>query len=115
MRRDHFQFDLPNELIARQPTEQRQGSRLLFLDGAQNTLKHQQFSDFLSHVQAGDLIVFNNTKVIPARLYGQKASGGKIEVLIERLVDAYSVHAHVRASKSPKPGNQLIFFRYFFR
>ena len=109
MRRDHFQFDLPNELIARQPTEQRQGSRLLFLDGAKNTLKHQQFSDFLSHVQAGDLIVFNNTKVIPARLYGQKASGGKIEVLIERLVDAYSVVAHVRASKSPKPGNQIIF------
>ena len=113
MRRDHFQFDLPNELIARQPTEQRQGSRLLFLDGAQNTLKHQQFSDFLSHVQADDLIVFNNTKVIPARLYGQKASGGKIEVLIERLVDAYSVHAHVRASKSPKPGNQIIFSDIF--
>jgi|TARA_B110000444_G_scaffold172302_1_gene161125 S-adenosylmethionine:tRNA ribosyltransferase-isomerase len=109
MRRDHFQFDLPNELIARQPAEQRQGSRLLFLDGAQSTLKHQQFSDFLSHVQAGDLIVFNNTKVIPARLYGQKASGGKIEVLVERLVDAYSVVAHVRASKSPKPGNQIIF------
>ena len=109
MRRDHFQFNLPNELIARQPTEQRQGSRLLFLDGAQNIVKHQQFTDFTSHLKAGDLIVFNNTKVIPARLYGQKASGGKIEVLVERLVDAYSVYAHVRASKSPKPGNQIIF------
>ena len=109
MRRDHFQFNLPNELIARQPTEQRQGSRLLFLDGAQNIVKHQQFTDFTSHLKAGDLIVFNNTKVIPARLYGQKASGGKIEVLVERLVDAYSVYAHVRANKSPKPGNQIIF------
>jgi len=113
MRRDHFQFNLPNELIARQPTEQRQGSRLLFLDGAQNILKHQQFGDFASHLKAGDLIVFNNTKVIPARLYGQKASGGKVEVLVERLVDAYSVHAHVRASKSLKPGNQIIFSDIF--
>ena len=59
------------------------------------------------------MIVFNNTKVIPARLYGQKASGGKVEVLVERLVDAYSVHAHVRASKSLKPGNQIIFSDIF--
>jgi S-adenosylmethionine:tRNA ribosyltransferase-isomerase len=109
MRRDLFQFDLPDRLIARQPTQERQGSRLLYLDSAHDDLQHQRFSDFLDHVQAGDLIVFNNTKVIPARLYGEKASGGKVEVLVERLVDLESVHAHVRASKSPKLGS-LIFF-----
>jgi len=113
MRRDHFQFELPNELIARQPAAQRQGSRMLFLDSAENNLQHQQFSDFLSHVESGDLIVFNNTKVIAARLYGQKATGGKVEVLVERLVDAYSVLAHVRASKSPKRGNQIVFSEGF--
>ncbi|MDA7849846.1 tRNA preQ1(34) S-adenosylmethionine ribosyltransferase-isomerase QueA [Porticoccaceae bacterium] len=109
MRRDHFQFELPNELIAREPTEQRQESRLLFLDGAKNQLEHEQFSDFLIHIESGDLIVFNNTKVIPARLYGQKQSGGKVEVLVERLVSSHSVQAHVRASKAPKPDTQIVF------
>ena len=109
MRRDLFQFDLPDELIARQPTEQRQGSRLLYLDSHNDDLQHQQFTDLLSHIQPGDLIVFNNTKVIPARLFGQKESGGKVELLIERVVDKYTVLAHTRASKSPKVGNQLIF------
>ena len=88
MRRDHFQFDLPDELIARQPAAERRGSRLLYLDSGAESMEHQQFSDFLDHVQAGDLLVFNNTKVIPARLYGQKESGGKIEVLVERVLDA---------------------------
>jgi S-adenosylmethionine:tRNA ribosyltransferase-isomerase len=109
MRRDHFQFDLPDELIARQPTEERRDSRLLFLDSNSQTLQHQQFEDFLSHIQAGDLLVFNNTKVIPARLFGRKESGGKIEVLVERVLGTYSVLAHIRASKSPKPGNTLAF------
>jgi S-adenosylmethionine:tRNA ribosyltransferase-isomerase len=109
MRRDHFQFDLPDELIARQPTVERRGSRLLFLDSNRQTLQHQQFADFLSHIQAGDLLVFNNTKVIPARLFGHKESGGKVEVLVERVLGTYSVLAHIRASKSPKPGNKLTF------
>jgi S-adenosylmethionine:tRNA ribosyltransferase-isomerase len=109
MRRDLFQFDLPDELIARQPAEQRQGSRLLYLDSHNDDLQHQQFTDLLSHIQPGDLIVFNNTKVIPARLFGQKESGGKVELLVERVVDKYTVLAHTRASKSPKVGNQLIF------
>jgi len=113
MRRDHFQFELPNELIARQPAEQRQGSRLLFLDGAKNHLKHEQFGDFLTHIESGDLIVFNNTKVIPARLYGQKQSGGKVEVLVERLVSSHAVQAHVRASKSPKPDTHMVFSKDF--
>ncbi|MBT5577228.1 MAG: tRNA preQ1(34) S-adenosylmethionine ribosyltransferase-isomerase QueA [Porticoccaceae bacterium] len=109
MRRDLFKFELPDELIARQPAKERQGSRLLYLDSASETLKHQQFSDFLSHIQPGDLLVFNNTKVIPARLYGQKESGGKLELLVERVVDSHRVLAHVRASKAPKPGNLLQF------
>ena len=109
MRRDIFKFELPDELIARQPAAERQGSRLLYLDSASQTLEHKGFADFLEIVQSGDLLVFNNTKVIPARLYGQKASGGKIEVLVERVLDAYRVLAHIRASKSPKPGNQLHF------
>ena len=109
MRRDHFQFDLPDELIARHPVESRRGSRLLCLDSAVKSLQHRQFSDFIDHVQMGDLLVFNNTKVIPARLHGHKESGGKIEVLVERVTGTHSVLAHIKASKSPKPGNQLLF------
>ena len=109
MRRELFQFDLPNELIARQPAEQRRGSRLLYLDSSAADLRHQQFADLLSHIETGDLMVFNNTKVIAARLFGQKESGGKVEVLVERVLGSHSVLAHVRASKSPKPGNQLLF------
>lgn len=109
MRRDQFYFDLPDELIAREPAAERTGSRLLYLDSAAQRLEHSQFSEFLDYIEPSDLLVFNNTKVIPARLYGQKESGGKIEVLVERVLDSHRVLAHIRASKSPKPGNQLIF------
>ena len=109
MRRDQFYFDLPDELIAREPAAERTGSRLLYLDSAAERLRHSQFSDFLTYIEPDDLLVFNNTKVIPARLYGQKDSGGKIEVLVERVLDSHRVLAHIRASKSPKPGTQLIF------
>jgi S-adenosylmethionine:tRNA ribosyltransferase-isomerase len=109
MRRDQFYFDLPDELIAREPAAERTGSRLLYLDSAAERLQHSQFSDFLTYIKPDDLLVFNNTKVIPARLYGQKDSGGKIEVLVERVLDSHRVLAHIRASKSPKPGNRLIF------
>ena len=109
MRRDQFYFDLPDELIAREPAAERTGSRLLYLDSAAERLQHSQFSDFLTYIGPDDLLVFNNTKVIPARLYGQKDSGGKIEVLVERVLDSHRVLAHIRASKSPKPSTQLIF------
>ena len=109
MRRDQFYFDLPDELIAREPAAERTGSRLLYLDSAAERLQHSQFSDFLTYIGPDDLLVFNNTKVIPARLYGHKDSGGKIEVLVERVLDSHRVLAHIRASKSPKPGTQLIF------
>ncbi|MDO6687310.1 MULTISPECIES: tRNA preQ1(34) S-adenosylmethionine ribosyltransferase-isomerase QueA [unclassified Agarivorans] len=107
MRVADFSFDLPDELIARYPKQQRRDSRLLYLNGNSGELQHQQFPDLLDHIQENDLLVFNNTRVIPARLFGQKSTGGKLEVLIERVLDDHRVLAHVRCSKSPKPGNQL--------
>ncbi|MFM4976524.1 tRNA preQ1(34) S-adenosylmethionine ribosyltransferase-isomerase QueA [Aeromonas rivipollensis] len=103
-----FHFDLPDELIARYPMAERTSSRLLQLDGQSGALRHGQFVDVLDQLNPGDLLVFNNTRVIPARMFGQKASGGKLEVLVERILDEHSVLAHVRSSKSPKPGTRLI-------
>ena len=103
-----FQFDLPDELIARYPMPERSASRLLMLDGNTGDTKQGQFRDILDLLQPGDLLVFNNTRVIPARMFGQKASGGKLEILVERILDDHSVLAHVRASKAPKPGTQIL-------
>ena len=108
MRVADFSFDLPDELIARFPKADRTSSRLLSLDGPSGTVEHKIFSDILELVNENDLLVFNNTKVIPARMFGQKESGGKVEVLVERVLDEHRVLAHIRASKSPKPGNVLI-------
>lgn len=103
-----FQFDLPDELIARYPMPERSASRLLMLDGNSGETRHGQFRDVLDLLQPGDLLVFNNTRVIPARMFGQKASGGKLEILVERILGDHSVLAHVRASKAPKPGTQIL-------
>ena len=108
MRRQDFSYELPDELIARRPTETRTGSRLLVLDGPSGELAHKQFPDLLNLVAEGDLMVFNNTRVIPARVFGQKASGGKLEILAELILDAHSILAHVRSSKAPKPGSTII-------
>lgn len=108
MKRTDFQFDLPNELIAQFPCSERTASRLLSLNGDSGELKDLQFIDFISLLKPNDLLVFNNTKVIPARLLGQKESGGKIEVLIERILDQHRVLAHVRSSKSPGAGRRLL-------
>ncbi len=108
MRVADFTFDLPDSLIARHPLAERRSSRLLTLDGASGALGHEHFSDLLGHVRPGDLMVFNNTRVIPARLFGQKASGGKLEILVERVLDTHRVLAHVRSSKSPKPGSSIL-------
>ena len=108
MRVADFNFELPDELIARFPMEDRTASRLLKLEGNSGEITHHTFSDVLDFVNENDLIIFNNTKVIPARMFGQKASGGKVEVLVERIVDKHTVLAHVRANKSPKVGNELI-------
>lgn len=103
-----FFFQLPDALIARHPLAERRASRLLVLEGETGKLSHRNFADLLDHVRPGDLMVFNNTRVIPARLFGQKASGGKLEILVERVVGNRSVLAHVRSSKSPKAGSKIL-------
>ncbi|WP_163930613.1 tRNA preQ1(34) S-adenosylmethionine ribosyltransferase-isomerase QueA [Paraferrimonas sp. SM1919] len=103
-----FSFDLPDELIARYPMAERRGSRLLQLTGATGELTDKQFADILDCVEAGDLMVFNNTRVIPARVFAQKETGGKIEILVERVLEHQRILAHVRSSKSPKPGSKVI-------
>ncbi|WP_313517288.1 tRNA preQ1(34) S-adenosylmethionine ribosyltransferase-isomerase QueA [Pseudomonas sp.] len=108
MRVSDFHFDLPESLIARYPLAERRASRLLVLDGESGSLAHRRFTDLLDHLRPGDLMVFNDTRVIPARLFGQKASGGKLEILVERVLDEYRVLAHVRSSKSPKPGSEIL-------
>lgn len=109
MRVAHFQFDLPDELIARYPLAERRASRLLVLDGPSGAIAHQQFTDLLNYLRPGDLMVFNNTRVIPARLFAKKLTGGKLEVLVERVLDTDRVLAHVRASKAPKIGSAIEF------
>ncbi|MDB1124756.1 tRNA preQ1(34) S-adenosylmethionine ribosyltransferase-isomerase QueA [Vibrio algarum] len=103
-----FSFELPNELIARYPMTERTASRLLQLNGVSGEVTDSTFKNVLELVEEGDLLVFNNTRVIPARMFGRKASGGKIEVLVERMLDEHTVLAHVRSSKSPKPGTELL-------
>jgi len=108
MKRTDFNYQLPEELIAQRPLEQRSASRLLCLDRQSGGLSDRNFKDIPTLLKPGDLLVFNNTKVIPARLYGRKASGGRIEILVERLLNRRECLAQVRASKSPKPGGKLV-------
>lgn len=107
MHRTDFYYDLPEELIAQEPLPERSASRLLCLDGNTGAVTHGRFTDVLEIVQPEDLLVFNNTRVIPARLYGVKQTGGRVEILIERLRGDGTALAHVRASKSPKPGSAI--------
>ena len=105
-----FDYHLPAELIAQHPARERTGSRLLHVDGNTGVINDRQFRDLPGQLRAGDVLVFNNTQVIKARLHGHKESGGKVEILIERvLADGQRALAHVRASKSPLPGSTLIF------
>ncbi|MEH6453714.1 MAG: tRNA preQ1(34) S-adenosylmethionine ribosyltransferase-isomerase QueA [Psychromonas sp.] len=107
MKVSDFSFDLPEELIARYPMEERTASRLLSLEGNSGELTHLKFTDIVDLIDENDLLVFNDTRVIPARLFGEKETGGKIEVLVERVLDDKRFLAHVRSSKSPKPGCKL--------
>lgn len=108
MRVDSFDFPLPEERIARYPAAERTASRLMYLP-AEGELEHCQFPDVLTWLQPNDLLVFNNTRVIPARLFGHKTTGGKVEVMVERLLGEDEVLAYVRASKAPKAGSKLVF------
>lgn len=106
-----FDFALPSELIAQHPAAERSASRLL--DGRNRTPVDRVFRDLPSLLSRGDLLVFNDTKVIKARLFGAKASGGHVEALIERVLPQHEVLAHLRASKSPKPGTVVRFAEAF--
>lgn len=103
-----FDFTLPEKLIAQHPPEVRGSSRLL-VALPDMPLQDRVFGDLPDYVEAGDVLVFNNTKVMKARLFGQKDSGGRIEALIERVLDNHTALAHIRSSKSPKPGMGLVF------
>ena len=104
MKKSDFNYLLPDALIAQKPLAERDASRLLCMNKNSGQITDRQFTDFIDLITDQDLLVFNDTKVIPARLYGKKQSGGKIEILIERLLDDHHALAHVKASKSPKAG-----------
>lgn len=108
MRLEDFHFDLPDELIARYPTEQRSASRLLCLDGQSGAVEHKHFYKLVDLLTPDDLLVFNDTRVIPARLFGQKVTGGKLEILIERLDSDVDAIAHIRSNRTPKPGSEFV-------
>lgn len=108
MKRTDFYFDLPGDLIAKYPSVNRTDCRLLELDGNTGMLNDTEFKNIINAINPNDLLIFNNTRVIPARLYGYKESGGKIEILIERIIDNQTAIAHIRSSKSPKEGATLL-------
>ncbi len=108
MRKSDFWYELPTELIAQAPTASRSGSRLLAVNGASSEFKDLQFADLPQLLESGDLLVFNDTRVLPARLLGKKDSGGQVEVLVERVLNDRHVLAHTRASKSPRAGQRLL-------
>jgi S-adenosylmethionine:tRNA ribosyltransferase-isomerase len=103
MQRTDFHFDLPEELIARRPTATRSASRMLVLDGASGSPRDAEFRDLPSLLRPADLLIFNDTRVIPARVFGLKDSGGRVEILLERALTATSALVHLRASKGLKP------------
>ena len=104
MKKSDFNYFLPENLIAQVPLPQRTASRLLMLNRQTGAIQDGQFTDFIDLISPNDLLVLNNTKVIAARLFGEKSTGGKIEILIERVLNDKQALAHIRSSKSPKAG-----------
>ncbi len=107
MQATDFTFYLPENLIAQHPPKSRTSSKLLFIDPDTNKFKDLSFLEFPQLLNSKDLLVFNNTRVIPARIFGHKASGGKIEILLERILNKNQILAQIRASKTPKPNSEL--------
>ena len=107
MQRQQFHYHLPSYLIASQPSVERSGSRLLVLDSDTGEVAHKQFGDIVEYLGPNDVLVFNDTKVIPARLRGYKSSGGRVEILVERILEPRIALAQVRASKSPQADSQI--------
>jgi S-adenosylmethionine:tRNA ribosyltransferase-isomerase len=106
MKTDKFNYDLPEHLIAQYPPSQRTDSKLLV---AIESIQHQVFKDIGNYINKGDLLILNKTSVIPARLHGEKATGGKIEILLERFLSDNQTLTQIRSSRSPKDGAELVF------
>lgn len=108
MKKSDFHFDLPAELIAQTPLAERSSSRLLVVDAAHDRLEDRRFTDLVELLAPGDLLVFNDTRVLPARLYGRKESGGAVEILIERITGAHEARVQLGVSKKPKAGGRIL-------
>jgi S-adenosylmethionine:tRNA ribosyltransferase-isomerase len=102
-----FDFDLPSDLIAQFPPEHRGSSRMLYLEGSSGVVRDEWFANLPGYLHPGDVMVFNDTRVIKARLYGVRDTGGRAEVMVERILDAHRAQAVIRASHAPKPGSRL--------
>lgn len=108
MKKSDFHFDLPPELIAQAPLAERSASRLLVVDAAAPEFADRRFTDLPDLLRAGDLLVFNDTRVLPARLFGHKESGGAVEILIERVTGTHEARAQLGVSKKPKAGGRIV-------
>jgi S-adenosylmethionine:tRNA ribosyltransferase-isomerase len=108
VKKSDFHFDLPVELIAQQPLAQRSASRLLVVDAVADTLADCRFETLVDRIEPGDLLVFNDTRVLPARLFGRKQSGGAVEILIERITGPHEARAQLGVSKKPRPGGRIV-------
>ena len=106
MKTDKFNYDLPERLIAQYPATQRTNSKLLV---AIESIQHEIFKDIGNHINEGDLLILNKTSVIPARLFGEKITGGKIEILLERFLSDHQTLTHIRSARAPKEGAELVF------
>ena len=104
MKKSDFHFDLPPALIAQVPLPERSASRLLLVPPGDAPFEDRGIRDLPALLREGDLLVFNDTRVIPARLFGNKATGGRVEILIERLLPRNEARVQIGASKTPKPG-----------
>ncbi len=107
MRVSDFEYELPEHLIAQYPTDQRTASRLLHLDATTGAIAHYYFRDLTQLLAPADLLVFNNTRVIPARFFASKATGGKVEILLERVLDVHTAIVQIKSSKTPRAGSYL--------
>jgi S-adenosylmethionine:tRNA ribosyltransferase-isomerase len=108
LKKSDFHFDLPPELIAQQPLPTRSASRLLVADAGSHAFEDRRFAELVDLLQPGDLLVFNDTRVLPARLFGRKDSGGAVEILIERITGTHEARAQLGVSKKPKAGGRII-------
>jgi len=109
LKKSDFHFDLPPELIAQAPLAERSASRLLVVDASRDRLEDRRFTDLVELLAPGDLLVFNDTRVLPARLFGRKETGGAVEILIERITGAHEARVQLGVSKTPKPGSRIVF------